>query len=630
MKSVVLALSLLTLPLPAQDPPETSGQNCTFLAAPDEFLSRESRVRRDAYERTLAFSRALPNSRTTVDPSQIPVRSFIDEEIFRRLQNDGVPSAALTTDEEFLRRVTLDLTGRIPSSADIRAFVADSNPEKRDTLIDQLIASPEFGDKWAVWLGDLLQNAATAQNRSQQIEGRNRLHEYIRDAIYTQKSWRDIAFEMVAAAGNNYDRETPGANFILRGQAVMGPAQDTYDLLLVRSASAFLGISHYDCVLCHNGKFHLELVHAWGVRTTRLEAWRMAAHFSRVTLQGYPGNDPANFYTNSTTVLERPTGAYDLNTNFGNRPNRTPVTIDGRSVASLTPIYRDGVAAPTTDWRAAFAAGLVRDPMFARNFANRIWKAMFNLALAEPVDGLDPLRLDPAVTPPDPWTHQASHPWLLEKLAQYARDNDFNLRDTLRFIARSSAYQLSSRYDADWDITKAPLFARHIPRRLEAEEVHDAIVKATGVMPSYAVGGWADRVSWAMQLPEPLEPRSDGAASGFMNSFNRGNRDTLQRSQSGSILMWLNMMNNSLVTNRVRTAGNPSSAYLASLAANKSNDAVVEELFFTFLSRSPTEYEKGVALKTLVKATTAQYTRAMAVEDLAWALINKTDFMFSY
>ncbi len=621
----------LALGLAGQENGPASGENCTFIASPDEVLSKAARAQRDAYERTLAFSRMAGKSRKaarTAAAGEMPWRNFIDEEIFRKLEAAGVPSAALSTDEEFLRRVTLDLTGRIPSAADIRAFVADADPGKRDAVIEKLLWSPEFVDKWTVWLGDILQNASRAQNRSEQVEGRNRLYQWIRWAIQDGKSWRDVAYEMVTAVGNNYDQATPGANFVLRGVAPMGPAQDTYDLLMVKTATVFLGMSHYDCLMCHNGKYHLDQVSAWGAKTLRVDAERMAAHFSRVAIQAYPGRDPANYYTNSTTILNRAAGNYALNTNFGNRPNRAPVTINGATVTNLTPVYRDGKAA-TGAWRDSLVQSMIADPMFARNYANRVWKAMFNLALAEPVDGLDPARLDPSVEPPAGWAYQASHPALLEKLAQLARDNDFNLRDTLRFIAQSTAYQLSSSYGGDWDMTKAPLFARRIPRRLEAEEVHDAIVKATQVYPAYRVRGWGDRMTWAMQLPEPVEPLSDGAAAAFLNSFNRGNRDTLQRSQSGSILMWLSMMNSTVVNNRVRATGTNASPYLASMARTSPNEAVVDDLFLTFLSRPATEYELGVALKYLQKATTAAQ-RATAVEDLAWSLINKIDFLFSY
>lgn len=628
-----LTIVLMISPALVVSGQEASGENCSFIAAPDEVLSRESTARRDAYERTLAFTRFAGKRGTralTVDASTLPVRSFIDEEILRKLSAEGVPAAALSTDEEFLRRVTLDLTGRIPSAAEIRAFVSNPDPGKRDAIIDRLLYSPEFVDKWTVWLGDLVQNAATAQNRSQQIEGRNRLHEWIRESIDSGKSFRDVAYQLITAVGNNYDRDTAASNFILRGFAPMGPAQDTADLLLVRSASMFLGLSHYDCLMCHDGKYHLDSVNAWGAKVKRLEAQQMAAHFARVQMSGVT-NDRENYYFNSILTTERATGTYDLNTTSGNRPRRDAVTIDGRRVVNLTPVYRDGKPA-SGNWRESLARAMTADPMFARNYANRLWKAMFNLALAEPVDGLDPLRLDPNAEPPPGWTYQASHPMLLEKLAQAARDNDFNLRETLRLIASSTAYQLSSSYDAPWDMTKASLFARRIPRRLEPEEVHDALVKASGVRPSYTVGGWAEPVQWAMQLPEPVEPRSNGTVAAFLNSFSRGNRDTIQRSQSGSILMWLNMMNSTVVTDRtrVRDAQGRYSAYLLDLARNANNEQVVEDIFLTYLSRRPSEYEKGVALKVLTRAGTAQAARNSAVEDLAWALANKVDFLFSY
>ena len=102
----------------------------------------------------------------------------------------------------------------------------------------------------------------------------------------------------------------------------------------------------------------------------------------------------------------------DLNTDSGNRPPRTPLG----AMASIDPAYRDTMSAPNgDDWRGAFAASLVQDPMFARNLANRLWKQMFGLPLADPVDGLDPARLDLTAPPPEPWGFQATHPELLEK-----------------------------------------------------------------------------------------------------------------------------------------------------------------------------------------------------------------------
>lgn len=624
-----LACGLAAAQEAAPEGASVSGRNCTWTAAPDEVRQRGFSARRDAYERTLAFARALPKTRAarTVSASELPVRNFIDEEIFSRLQTEGVPAAPLSSDEEFLRRVSLDLTGRIPSAEEIRAFVADPDPAKRDNVIEKLLASEAFLDKWSLWLGDVLQNAAFAQNRSQRIQGRNALHLWIRNALKEDKSWRDIASEMLTVNGNNYDPGTAGTNFILRGFAPMGPPQDTYDLLLVKTATTFLGMSHYDCLLCHDGKYHLDSLSAWGVKVTRTEAQQMAAHFARVTMSGRRTAE-TDFYYQSTDIRERADGYYVLNTNSGNRPNRAPAMIGGTLVTSLAPVYRDGTPA-SGNWRESLVRSMIADPMFARNYANRLWKAMFGLALAEPVDGLDPARLDPRQAPPEGWTHQASHPWLLEKLADFARSTDFHLRDLLRLMAQSTAYQLSSRYDGKWDMTMAPLFARRIPRRLDAEEVHDAIVKATQLPQPYTVQGFAEPVLWAAQLPDTSEPRSNGVSRAFLDAFNRGNRDTLPRRQDGSILMWLNLMNSTFTTSRTRATGNSPSPYLAALARNASNEQIVEDMFLTFLSRRPTEYERGVALKSLEQASTPA-ARATAVEDLAWALINKIDFLFSY
>ncbi|MGC8881967.1 MAG: DUF1549 domain-containing protein [Bryobacteraceae bacterium] len=630
-KPLILLGTLLATGVQAQQEgwPAASAENCSWIAAPEQVQMRGLRARREAYERTLEFARSLGKTRAarTLPASELPVRNFIDEEIFARLQAEGVPAAPVASDEEFLRRVTLDLTGRIPSPADVRAFVADPAPDKRDRLIDRLLASNEFIDKWALWLGDLFQNAAIAQNRSQQINGRNAFYKWIRNALKEDKSWRDIATEILTISGNNYDAGTAGANFLIRGFAPMGPAQDTYDLLLVKTATTFLGLGHYDCLLCHNGKYHLDMVSAWGAKVTRLEAQQMAAHFARISMTARR-TETTDYYYQSWDVSERSNGAYVLNTNAGNRPNRAPALIDGRTVTSLTPVYRDGRPA-TGNWRESLVRAMIDDPMFARNYANRLWKAMFGLALAEPVDGLDPARLDPRVAPPEGWTYQASHPWLLEKLAEHARSTDFHLRETLRLIARSTAYQLSSRYDGDWDITKAPLFARRLPRRLDAEEIHDAIVKATQLPQPYTVQGFDEPFVWAVQLPDTSEPRSNGTTRAFLDAFNRGNRDTLQRNRDGSILMWLTLMNSPFTNNRARASGSNASPLLAALARSASNEQIVEEMFLAFLSRQPTPYERGVALKTLEKAASAQ-ARVTAVEDLAWALMNRIEFLFSY
>ena len=607
-----------------------SGANCTFQASPDRFLSAQARIREQVSHAAQRFqqTRTAMAAKSSSAAAPVPHRNFIDDEIFNQLAAAQVQPARLTTDEEFFRRINLDLTGRIPSADDVRAFLANSDPGKRDAVIDQLLNSAAFNDKWTMWLGDLLQNTVTqataAVNR--QIAGRNAFYGYIYWAVAGWKPLNMIAFESISGAGENFDLGTASDNFIVGGSVAGGPAQDTYDGMLVRTATAFLGMSHYDCLLCHNGRGHLDQLSLWGSGTTRIDAERMAAFFARTRLNRYPTQSTSDPYYNSTVVTDAVTTAgYDLNTTYGNRPNRVPFG----TIKTLTPVYQSSGATPAdSNWRNDFAQMVIADPMFARNLANRLWKAMFNLGLVDPVDQLDPARLDPNNAPAAPWTFQASHPALLEKLANYLANSNWDLRGFLRLLAQSSAYQLSSRYDDDWNIQYVPLFARHYPRRLDAEEIHDAISSATAVFNKYTVQGFGDPIQWAMQLPDTSEPRSNGAVGNFLNSFMRGNRDTTQRSQAGSILQQLNLMNDNFVVSRTRVAVSPTL-----LAISKINDdsAAVEQLFLTFLSREPTDYERQHALGYLQSAAGAGASgRNGAIEDLAWALINKLDFLFSY
>jgi hypothetical protein len=275
---------------------------------------------------------------------------------------------------------------------------------------------------------------------------------------------------------------------------------------------------------------------------------------------------------------------------------------------------------PNSDWRTSFAEFLVRDPMLSRNLANRLWKAVFGLALVEPVDALDPDRLDPskpAVTDGKLSPLQASHPRLLEQLAKELEARNFDLREFLKLLTESSAYQLSSRYEGNWNLDYVPLFARHYPRRLEGEEIHDMLHKATGTVTSYTVTG----------MPEPLEPRTNTAGGlVFMNFFYRGNRDTVLRNQSGSILQQLALMNNTFVTNKVKVAASP---VLRSLVAITDNGALADQAYLTFLGRYPTLPEKQAVMAHMARSTTAA-ARNTAVEDLGWALINQVEYLFSY
>lgn len=582
--------------------------------------AKPGEVHRRVFE---AVSRPVaPRVRSGVtSQSPPPPRSFIDTEIFGKLDASGVAAASLSTDEEFLRRVTLDLTGRIPGPDDVRGFLADESPVKRDTLIDKLLVSDEFTDRWTMWFADLLQVGRA--NFLTNYDSRSAHHLWLKSSIANGKSLRDIAYESIASTGNNYDVETGAVNFITGAVVGESPPEDTYDLLASNTASMFLGMAHFDCLLCHSGRSHLNEVSLWGSGATRMQAWKMAAYFSRVRQD----RRSDSYHFDSETVSDVSGAAYQLNSTYGNRPPRAAPT------EYLTPEYWSNGDVPTDGrWRESLAKNVVNDRMFARNFANRFWKHLFGLGLVDPVDSLDPARLDPARPPPEPWSLQATHPVLLETLAQYLIDNDFDMRGFLRLLTQSSAYQLSARSDLSWKLEYVPLFARHYPRRLEPEELHDAIVKATGIPGRYPIRGgyqgkgWPNPVAWAVQLPGTTEPDSDAVARGFMSAFFRGNRGAVTRRQDGSISQQLALLNSSFIVNRLRVSASPGLQRAAMIA---DDGAALQELFFAFLGRSPDDEERANGLEYLARAQSPE-ERNGVIEDLAWVLINKPEFLFSY
>ncbi len=604
-----LLVSILCFPL--------VGAECSFVANREDFLQRQSRAVQSVYHRTL---QAKLTPKTAIAASDAPRRNFIDSEIFRKLELSNVPAAELSNDAEFLRRISLDLTGRLPTPSEIRAFLGDSAPNKRDAAIDKLLDSAAFIDKWTMWFGDLLENCSFPALFDRREDGRNAYNSWIRKSVTEKKPIRQMAFDLVTATGNHYDAEAGATNFPITGKTSMGPAQDTYDNMLVKASTYFLGMAQYDCLLCHNGRGHLDQINLWGARRTRLEAQQMAAFFSRLNMpsKNVPTTD---FYYFSYDVSDKTSGTYDLNTNSGNRPDRPPVG----TLKNLTPVYRTGETA-TEDWRTSFGRRVWRDRMFARNFANRLWREMFGMGLVEPFDMLDPDRLDPANPPPEPWTLQASHPELFEKLTDSFIESDYSLRDFLRLLVQSNAYQMSSRYDAPWKPEYVTLFARHYPRRMMAEEIHDAIALATGVRGNYPVKNLKTPATLAMEFAEPGEPRTDGNVATFLNMFLRGNRDSQPRSQELSILQRLYIMIDQFVTNRLKVATAPG---LQAVAKITDNTTLVDEIFLLFLSRSPSDSELETARGMLTAAkTTAE--RNAAIEDLAWVCVNKAEFLFSY
>jgi hypothetical protein len=218
---------------------------------------------------------------------------------------------------------------------------------------------------------------------------------------------------------------------------------------------------------------------------------------------------------------------------------------------------------------------------------------------------------------------------LLQALGEWFRDNNFDLRLLMTLITKSNAYHLSSAYPGEWRAEYVPYYARKFVRRLDAEEIHDAIVQATGVLPNYNLDYPGSiqilpTVNWAMQLPDTREPRSNAQAAQFLNSFGRGDRDQTRRDSSGTPLQPLHMMNNNFVMSRIHVNNNGSTVQRI---VRQTADPlyIIEELFLSTLSRYPYPEEITVATNLLRRLGNQR-----GAESLQWALLNKIEFLFSY
>lgn len=561
-------------------------------------------------------------------------QNYIDDHIFNKMAKDGVNSAPLSSDEEFLRRVTLDLTGRIPSATEVKNFLSDTSSDKRQRYIDSLIGSPAFVDRWTMWMGDLLKNTEFSQNVTRYAEGRNAFYYTIRQAIQQNTPYNQFVSSLITASGKNFDSSTGGVNYIVGAITPMGPPQDTYDTAAVQAATRFLGIETLDCLLCHSGDGHLNALNLWATQTERVDAQRMAAFFSRTTIRrNIISRQP---FIVETEIQDASRGEYRLNTTSGNRTPREPIN----GVDTLTPVYlfTKETPAENENYRAAFARFLTKDRQFARATVNYLWAHFFGIGIVDPPTNFDLARLDPNAELPEGWSVQPSHPELLEQLTDDFITSGYNLQHIMKTITKSSAYQLSSRYDGEWKEEYTPYFARKLVRRLDAEEIHDAILSATGIGVSYPIYGLPNPVQTAMQLPDTTEPlfirnRSSNLTQqqiqimnlgrAFLDTFERGNRDDIPRRRVPSISQSLAMMNNTFVDSRI--SAQIANSTLQKLLSTYTDDSqFVQELFLNVLSRKASKSELDQSLEML------KADRNRGAEDLMWVLMNKIDFLYNY
>ena len=596
--------------------------------------------------------------------------SGIDDCVQKVAEAAGVPLTYLTTDAEFLRRVRLDLTGRIPTRDEVTAFLGDASPDKRERLVDDLLQKPEWADRWTMFFGDLFRNTQRTVQVNRYASGRDSFHLYLLESMRANKPYDQMAREMLAAEGSGDGRTYPSyytsyqhyqdtylnyaanpvrpsaVGYVIGARTTGGPIQDTYDSLAFFAARDFLGISAMDCVLCHDGAGHLDALSVWGAAAKRLEAWGLAAFFSdipryqrwRNPADTLP-NDPktgrrvnANYYIvrdlrqgqEQATRGGDTAGIYLARTKGGNRPDRVYTE---RAVPPEYPFA--STATPSSGQRLREQVGLhlTSDLQFARAAVNYIWREFFSRGIVEPPDQFDISRLDPGAPPPEGWSVQPSHPHLLEWLATGFQSNGFDLKWLMKEITTSQTYQLSSRYEGVFNPLYDKYFVRHQVKRLTGEQIHDALTVASGRAAAYNLSRSIRGVQYAMQFPDVQNTPPGNYARAvqvrtLLQSFTPGDREQTPRGRDGSPLQALNLMNNPFVLGKLAPGA---STGTLSESLGLADDTLVVNLYLSVLSRPPTEAEAAFAVDYLQSGN-----RRNRATNLMWALFNKTDFYFNY
>lgn len=492
--------------------------------------------------------------------------NYIDTHINSKLQKMKILPSELCDDAEFMRRVSLDLTGIPPTPERARAFVNDPAPsaEKRAALVDELIGSEPFIEYWTNKWADLLQCNSTKLGEKGVWVFRN----WIRESVAANTPYDTLVREILLAQGSGYEK--PAANYyrVLRDTDKM-----TEDI-----SQTFLGV-RFTCAKCHDHPFE-----PW----TQNQYYQFGAFFSRVGIK--PGR-----LADEEVVYTRFDGGEVMHPKKG-------TAVEPKVPFSPTPEIEELMKDQKR--REAFVEWLAsaENPIFAKAITNRIWSFFFSRGIIEPVDDIR------ASNPP-------SNPALLDALTKDFIESKFDLRHLMKTICASRAYQASIKTNK-WNEDDKNNFSHQTARRLSAEQLLDAIALATETQPK--LGGSLPAGMRAVEAPDGMI-----AGNEFLTLFGRPSRKSscaCERTSNLSLAHALNLINGETISDAVAAPGNR----IAKIIESEPDDArAVETIFYAVLNRPPSQ--KEIASITLSDGS----SRVEAAQDLAWALMNSPSFLYN-
>jgi hypothetical protein len=513
-------------------------------------------------------------------PSQLSLSEFIDTNIRQTWTDNEIEPSPVADDEEWIRRVYLDMVGRIPSLEETEAFLADQNPRKRSVVIDNLLNHDDFvRNLTTIWTNNCI---GRGQPRRVSRAG---MEKFFREAFAKNRPWNEVVIDIITASG--HFEENGAVNYILAQMQM----QDESVQLTAMTTRLFLGLQ-VQCTQCHNHPFN---------KWQQSQFWEFNSFFRQVGKIDHRRLDPntgRQVDDYSEVVWREYTG---------------PVYYEKRSglMQVAFPIFQGQEVDPGVGVnRREELAKLISNPadgqppQIALAMVNRMWAHFYGYGFTRPVDDMGP-------------HNPASHPELLNRLAFEFAKNDYNVRDLVRWIVSAEAYQLSSQFNSSNEIDnpsagEIPMFSHMYIKSMQAEQLYDSLITASNAHQS----GNAD---WSSQ-----ENQRRRWMQQFVVAFDNDENDEAT-TFNGTIPQALMMMNSELMDKACSTdRGSFLSEELAS--PGKETDKI-SRLYLAALGRKPSRNE----LRTTQKFIGAYGGEKLkGFQDLFWALLNSNEFILNH
>ena len=507
----------------------------------------------------------LPQARKGEYPT-LTANNIIDKLVLDNLKRLNVVPSALSSDTEFLRRVTLDTLGRLPTPEEITAFVADTAPDKRAKKIDDLLNRPEFADLRAMRLADLLR---VNPGKMGQLGDRAAMlfYEWIWKSVAENKPWDRFVRELLTAQGSTY--QNGPANFY----RIEYGANDRMENL----GQAFLGV-RMSCARCHKHPF---------------DRWNTDDYWNFAAFTGTMGVNGGRLYGENVVYYAHGTQTVNQSVTGRNKGKVAPATFLGeKSPAPEQPNLIEALANWVTD---------PKNPFFARATVNRLWSYYFANGIIMPVD-------DMRATTPE------SVPGLLAALSEELVQHKYDIKRVIRLILNSRTYQTGAMPNES-NLKDDRFFSRYLPRPMPAQVLLDILNQATGVQEQLT--SFPER-SRAIQTAYPV-------GNEFLDAFGQSHREFLadiDPKLEPNLVQTLHMINSSYINDKVQGG----TAADEAIKVAKTDEDLVRALYARTFSRppSPAELTKAVML---MKGT---MDRKEAAQDLLWGLVTAREFYFNH